>query len=75
MRIWVYPNVCCLDRLLSVPQIDLSVRADRKMVIFMSICVISQRNHDFTRGGTRPNLRAFLGLQADPDPKASSRVP
>ncbi len=33
---------------LSVPQIDLSARADRKMVIFMSICIISQRNHDFT---------------------------
>jgi hypothetical protein len=31
-----------------VPQIDLSARADRKMVIFMSICVISQRNHDYT---------------------------
>ncbi len=28
------PNVWRLDRLLSVPQIDLSARADRKMVIF-----------------------------------------
>ena len=36
------------DRVLSVPQIDLSARADRKIVIFLSICVISQRKHDFT---------------------------
>ncbi len=35
------------DRLLSVPQIDLSACADRKMVIFMSICIISQRNHEY----------------------------
>ena len=34
MRIWRGPNVWRLDRLLSVPQIDLSARADRKMVIF-----------------------------------------
>jgi hypothetical protein len=34
MRIWRCPNVWHLDRLLSVPQIDLSARADRKMVIF-----------------------------------------
>ena len=34
MRIWAHPNVWCLDRLLSVPQIDLSARADRKLVIF-----------------------------------------
>ncbi len=31
---WRGPNVWRLDRLLSVPQIDLSARADRKMVIF-----------------------------------------
>ncbi len=34
MRIWRGPNVWRLDRLLSVPQIDLSARADKKMVIF-----------------------------------------
>ncbi len=34
MRIWRGPNVWHLDRLLSVPQIYLSARADRKMVIF-----------------------------------------
>ncbi len=34
MRIWRGPNVWRLDRLLSVPQIDLSARADRKIVIF-----------------------------------------
>jgi hypothetical protein len=34
MRIWRGPNVWRLDRLLSVLQIDLSARADRKMVIF-----------------------------------------
>ena len=34
MRIWRGPNVWRLDRLLSVPQINLSARADRKMVIF-----------------------------------------
>ena len=34
MCIWAYPDVWRLDRLLSVPQIDLSARADRKMVIF-----------------------------------------
>jgi hypothetical protein len=34
MRIWRGPNAWRLDRLLSVPQIDLSARADRKMVIF-----------------------------------------
>ncbi len=34
MRISRGPNVWRLDRLLSVPQIDLSARADRKMVIF-----------------------------------------
>ncbi len=34
MRIWRGPNVWRLDRLLYVMQIDLSARADRKMVIF-----------------------------------------
>jgi hypothetical protein len=34
MRIWVYSNVWRLDRLLSVPQIDLPARTDRKFVIF-----------------------------------------
>jgi hypothetical protein len=34
MRIWRGSNVWRLDRLLSVPQIDLSARTDRKMVIF-----------------------------------------
>jgi hypothetical protein len=34
MRIWRGPNVWRLDRLLSLPQIDLSACADRKMVIF-----------------------------------------
>ena len=36
------------NRVLSVPQIDLSVYADRKMVNFYVICVTSPRNHDFT---------------------------
>jgi hypothetical protein len=34
MCICAYPNVWHLDRLLFEPQIDLSARADRKMVIF-----------------------------------------
>jgi hypothetical protein len=34
MHIWRGPNVWRLDRLLSVPQIDLSACADKKMVIF-----------------------------------------
>jgi hypothetical protein len=41
MRICAYPNVWQIDRVLSVPQIDLSAHADRKMVIlyvYLRIC-------------------------------------
>ena len=40
-NVW-HPNIN-----LSAPQIDFSCGADRKMAIFMCICVISQRNHNF----------------------------
>ncbi len=46
---YVERSQCLASRqTLSVPQIDVSAHADRKMIIFMSICINSQRNHNFT---------------------------
>ena len=41
-------NVWHTNRVLAAPKIDSICGADRKMVIFMCICVISQRNHKFS---------------------------